>query len=83
MARESSSSSSEVRATAAAATQRVFRWSFFVEVYSELRKVEWPTREQVVRLTIVAIVLTAMVGVLLGAADLLLNYILDDLVVNP
>ena len=42
----------------------------FRETISELRKVVWPTREQTTRLTILVIVVSAFVGVLLGAVDL-------------
>ena len=40
------------------------------ETVSELRKVVWPTREQTTRLTILVIVVSAFMGVLLGAVDL-------------
>ena len=42
----------------------------FRETISELRKVVWPTREQTTRLTILVIVVSAFMGVLLGAVDL-------------
>ena len=35
-----------------------------------MRKVVWPTREQTTRLTILVIVVSAFMGVLLGAVDL-------------
>ena len=42
----------------------------FRETISELRKVVWPTREQTTRLTILVIIISAFVGVILGALDL-------------
>jgi preprotein translocase subunit SecE len=46
------------------------------EVISELRKVTWPTREEAVRLTGMVIVVSATVGLFLGAVD----YIFSNLV---
>ena len=43
---------------------------FFRETIGELRRVVWPTREQATRLTILVIIISAFVGVLLGAVDL-------------
>lgn len=40
------------------------------EVMSELRKVVWPTREEIRRLTVMVIIIAGAVGVLLGAIDL-------------
>ena len=42
----------------------------FRETIGELRRVVWPTREQATRLTILVIIISAFVGVLLGAVDL-------------
>jgi len=44
---------------------------FVRETQSELRKVTWPTREEVIRLTVVVIVLSAVASVVLFAADAL------------
>ncbi|MDA1279287.1 MAG: preprotein translocase subunit SecE [Chloroflexi bacterium] len=44
---------------------------FFGEVFSELRKVTWPTREDATRLTVMVIILSAVIGVLLGLFDML------------
>lgn len=50
--------------------RRVPGFQIFRETVSELRKVVWPTREQTTRLTILVIVISAFVGVLLGAVDM-------------
>lgn len=47
------------------------RW--FQETRSELRKVVWPTREEALRLTYVVLGISLAMGLLLGAADLLLS----------
>ncbi len=42
---------------------------FFKESYSELRKVIWPTREEVVASTKVVLVSVAIIAVALGVGD--------------
>jgi len=52
----------------------IFR--FFGEVFSELRKVSWPTRQEATRLTLMVIVLSATIGLFLGLVDMLFARIL-------
>jgi preprotein translocase subunit SecE len=52
----------------------IFR--FFGEVFSELRKVSWPTRQEATRLTLMVIVLSATIGLFLGLIDMLFARIL-------
>ena len=40
--------------------------NFFKEVYQELVKVAWPTREQIIRYTILVILVAVAVGLFLG-----------------
>jgi preprotein translocase subunit SecE len=42
-------------------------------VWAEVKKVTWPTRQEVINLTIVVIGLSAFVGVTLGMLDALLG----------
>ena len=42
----------------------------FGEVASELRRVTWPTREETMRLTLMVLAVSAVVGVFLGLIDL-------------
>ena len=42
---------------------------YFDEVWSELRKVSWPTREQVRNLTVLVFVVSFAVGVYITALD--------------
>ena len=44
--------------------------SFIKETIAELRKVTWPTRREATRLTILVIIISAVVGLALGAIDL-------------
>jgi len=42
---------------------------FLHEVVSELKKVTWPTREETVKLTVVVIVISILVGAFIGGLD--------------
>ncbi len=43
---------------------------FFRETKSELKKIAWPTRETTIRLTILVIIVSLVVGMFLGLIDL-------------
>ena len=49
-------------------------FSFFKESYAELRKVIWPSREDVVSSVIIVIISTGIVAVVLGLVDFLLLF---------
>ncbi len=53
---------------------------FMREVFSELQKSVWPSREEVARLTAVVIALAAAIGVFLGVVDRLFGEILNRFV---
>ncbi|MCX6792228.1 MAG: preprotein translocase subunit SecE [Candidatus Gottesmanbacteria bacterium] len=42
---------------------------FLREVVAELKKVTWPTREETVKLTVVVIVISILVGAFIGGLD--------------
>lgn len=44
--------------------------TFFKEVKAELKKVIWPGRADVIKYTIVVIIVSALVGIYLGVLDL-------------
>ena len=50
---------------------------YFVESWSELKKVAWPTREMVVRLTLIVIAVSVAVSAYISILDLLLHTALD------
>lgn len=50
-------------------TRRRGRFSFIGEIYGELAKVTWPSREEAARLTLLVIGVSAVVGVFLGLWD--------------
>ena len=43
--------------------------SFFRETRGELKKVVWPTRQETIRLTLVVIIISLIVGIFLGGLD--------------
>ncbi len=49
--------------------QRVSPGRFFTEVISELRKVNWPTRVEATRLTVLVLAVSVSIGLLLGFID--------------
>lgn len=42
---------------------------FVKEVVAELKKVTWPTREETIKLTVVVIVISVLVGAFIGGLD--------------
>lgn len=50
--------------------RRKGRLAFIGEVYSELTKVTWPSREDAARLTVLVLGVSAVVGVFLALWDL-------------
>ncbi len=58
------------------------RLAFFRETWSELKKVAWPTRQEAINLTVVVIVVSVVVGLLLGTIDLGFSKLIDLLLVR-
>ena len=50
---------------------------YFNESWSELTKVTWPTRETVIRLTLLVIAVSIAVGLYIAVLDRLFNSLLD------
>lgn len=50
---------------------------FLKEVREELVKVVWPTRDEVIRLTLTVVLISLIVGLLLGGLDFLLTKLLE------
>ena len=53
---------------------------FLKEVRDELKKVVWPTRDEVIRLTGVVILVSLFVGIFLGGADFILTKLVGILI---
>ena len=51
--------------------------TFLQEVQEELKKVVWPTREEVIRLTIVVLFISVVVGLFLGGIDIVLVKLIE------
>jgi preprotein translocase subunit SecE len=55
--------------------KRILR--FFQESYAELRKVTWPTREEVASNTKIVLISVALIAMALGLVDYLLFEVID------
>ncbi len=55
-----------------------WRPRFFMDIITELRKVSWPTREDTVHLTVVVVIITLILGAVLGAIDIGFGWLIDN-----
>lgn len=53
---------------------------FLREVRLELTKVEWPSRDEVIKLTLIVLIITAVVGLYVGALDFAFTKMLELLI---
>ncbi|MEK7450309.1 MAG: preprotein translocase subunit SecE [Patescibacteria group bacterium] len=51
--------------------------AFLKETQDELRKVVWPTKDEVIRLTGVVILVSLIVGLFLGGADFVFTKLME------
>ena len=54
--------------------------TFVKQSYDELKKVTWPTREEVIRLTVAVIIISLVVAFFLGGLDALFAKIVQVIV---
>jgi len=54
-----------------------WRPRFVTDIISELRKVVWPTREDVMYLTVVVVIVTLILGAVLGAIDIGFGWLIE------
>jgi preprotein translocase subunit SecE len=54
--------------------------TFGKEAYDELKKVTWPTRPEVIRLTITVIAVSIFVAIFLGVIDLFFEKLIEGLI---
>ena len=54
--------------------------NFLREVRDELKKVVWPSKTEVIRLTTVVILISLFVGLFLGGADFLLTKLFEVII---
>ena len=55
-----------------------WRPRFFMDIIGELRKVVWPTRQEAMHLTMVVIIVSAILGALLGGIDIGFGWLIDN-----
>lgn len=55
---------------------------FLKEVRDELKKVVWPTRDEVIRLTGVVLLISLFVGLFLGGADFILTKLFELVIIR-
>lgn len=51
--------------------------NFFLEAKGELMKVNWPTKDQLIRYTVLVVVISLAVAIFLGALDTLFSYLVE------
>ena len=56
------------------AAKRSVNLRFFGEVIGELRRVTWPSTNETLRLTLMVLAVAAVIGVVLGVADLVFGW---------
>lgn len=59
-----------------------WRPRFLMDIITELRKVAWPTRDDVVYLTIVVVIVTIIIGAILGAIDIGFGWLIDQTILR-
>lgn len=59
-----------------------WRPRFIMDIVNELRKVVWPTRDDVTYLTIVVVIITILFGAALGAIDIGFGWLIDNTILN-
>jgi len=55
------------------------RYRLAHEIFAELKKVTWPTWENTLYLTVVVIIVSAIMGILLGGADAVFSWFVERL----
>jgi len=56
--------------------------NYFKEVYQELRKVSWPTRTELIKMTQVVLATVILFAAIIGAADLIMSIAVKQLYVQ-
>ena len=64
------------------AAPRAERGNYFVEVWQELKKVSWPTRVELTRMTQIVLTTVIIFALLIGAVDLILSVVVKQLYVQ-
>lgn len=51
---------------------------FFVGAKAELTKVSWPSRKELIRYTLLVVVISFLVAMFLGLLDMLFSYLVEN-----
>lgn len=54
--------------------------TFLKEVKEELKKVTWPKRDEIVRLTFVVVVISIIVGLYIGGLDYIFTKVMETII---
>lgn len=54
--------------------------SFFKKAFAELKKVQWPTRQEVTKMTLIVVAISILVGAYIGALDYLFLWLTRQVV---
>lgn len=54
--------------------------AFLKETQDELKKVTWPTQQEVIRLTLVVIVISVVIGMFIGGIDFVFTKLTETLI---
>lgn len=55
-------------------------FSFLGEVWEELGKVTWPTRQEAIRMTVTVVIVSGVIAVFIGGLDYILLNIVSKLI---
>ncbi|HLF72109.1 MAG TPA: preprotein translocase subunit SecE [Dehalococcoidia bacterium] len=61
---------------------RISQPNWSADIWSELKKVTWPTRDETIYLTTVVIIVAVTVGIALGTIDIFFNWLIDRLLLR-
>lgn len=56
--------------------------TFFSEAKSELLKVNWPTKKQIINYTILVVAISIVVAIFLGGLDYFFSYLLKTFIIK-
>jgi preprotein translocase subunit SecE len=55
---------------------------FFLGAKAELAKVSWPSRKELIRYTILVVVISLLVALFLGLLDMLFSYLVENFILQ-
>ncbi len=55
--------------------------NYLKDTRSEMRHVSWPTRKQTIQFTMLVVVISIVTTILLGSADSLFAYLLEEFII--